>query len=73
MGNLKFDKKDIEIVEGDLSSFEDCKKALEGIEIAYYLVHSMEGYAKDWRNFWIKKKILLKPLAVHVTNVTLKE
>jgi uncharacterized protein YbjT (DUF2867 family) len=31
----------VEIVEGDLESAEDAARALEGIDIAYYLVHSM--------------------------------
>lgn len=56
LGNLKFDEKDIEIVEGDLSNFDDCKRALEGVDIAYYLVHSMEGSTKNWKEFSDKEK-----------------
>lgn len=31
----------IEIVQGDVTVERDCERALEGIDIAYYLVHSM--------------------------------
>ena len=33
----------VEVVEGDASSGEDCRRALEGVEVAYYLLHSMDG------------------------------
>lgn len=33
----------IEVVEGDLFQAESPERALEGIEVAYYLVHSMGG------------------------------
>jgi uncharacterized protein YbjT (DUF2867 family)/uncharacterized protein YndB with AHSA1/START domain len=34
---------DVEIVEGDLSDPEALRRALEGIDVAFYLVHSMYG------------------------------
>ncbi|WP_338751745.1 tryptophan-rich sensory protein [Janibacter alittae] len=33
----------IEIVEGDVTSGEDLREALAGVDVAYYLVHSMDG------------------------------
>ena len=41
----------VEIVEADLSKYEDCKRVLEGIDIAFYLVHSMEGSSRNWKKF----------------------
>ncbi len=35
LDNLNVNEKDIEIVEGDLSSFDDCLRALEGVDIVY--------------------------------------
>ncbi|VFJ13271.1 NAD-dependent epimerase/dehydratase family protein [Candidatus Nitrosocosmicus franklandus] len=46
----------VEVVEGDLSNYEDCLKALKDIDIAYYLVHSMEGSTKDWKKFSEKEQ-----------------
>lgn len=46
----------LEVVEGDLSNYEDCLKALKDIDIAYYLVHSMEGSSKNWKKFSEKEQ-----------------
>jgi uncharacterized protein YbjT (DUF2867 family) len=56
ISNLKIIEKDIQIVEGDLSNYNDCLNALDGIDIAYYLVHSMEGSTKDWKQFSQKEQ-----------------
>ena len=56
LDSLYVNEKDIEIIEGDLSKFDDCLKALEGIDIAYYLVHSMERSTKNWKEFSEKEK-----------------
>ncbi len=58
MDSLKVDKKDIEIVEGDLSIYDDCLKALDDVDVAYYLVHSMEGSTKNWKEFSEKEKTI---------------
>jgi uncharacterized protein YbjT (DUF2867 family) len=58
ISNLKYDEKDIETVEGDLFNYNDCLKALEGVDVAYYLVHSMEGSTKDWKKFSEKEKTI---------------
>lgn len=47
---------DIEVIEGDLSNYEDCLKALKDVDIAYYLVHSMEGSSKNWKRFSEKEQ-----------------
>lgn len=46
----------VEVVEGDLSNYEDCLKALKDVDIAYYLVHSMEGSSKNWKKFSEKEQ-----------------
>lgn len=35
--------EDIETVEGDATSPDDLARALDGVEVAYYLLHSMDG------------------------------
>ncbi len=54
--NLTNIENDIEIIEGDLSNYNDCLRALDGVDIAYYLVHSMEGSTKDWKKFSEKER-----------------
>ncbi|HEY7934468.1 MAG TPA: NAD(P)H-binding protein [Solirubrobacteraceae bacterium] len=36
---------EIEVIRGDVLSGEGLQRALEGVEVAYYLIHSMEGSA----------------------------
>jgi uncharacterized protein YbjT (DUF2867 family) len=70
--NLKVDEKDIEIVEGDLSNFKDCLSALDGIDIAYYLVHSMEGTTKNWKEFSEKEKTVAENFMRATTQCNVK-
>ena len=72
LDNLKVDEKDIEIVEGDLSNFDDCVRALDGIDIAYYLVHSMEGSTKNWREFSEKEKTVAENFMRATTQCNVK-
>jgi uncharacterized protein YbjT (DUF2867 family) len=42
----------IEVVEADLKDYSSLKNALMGCDVAYYLVHSMEGSSpKEWKKF----------------------
>lgn len=50
-------QKPVEIIEGDLSNYEDCLKALKNIDVAFYLVHSMEGSSRNWNKFSEKEKL----------------
>lgn len=47
-----FDKDTIRLVKADVSNYQDLARVMsEGIDIAYYLVHSMEGASKEWKKF----------------------
>lgn len=44
--------EDIRLVKADVSNYEDLARVMsEQIDIAYYLVHSMEGTSKQWKRF----------------------
>jgi uncharacterized protein YbjT (DUF2867 family) len=44
--------KDIRLIKANVSNYEDLAKVMsEQIDIAYYLVHSMEGTSKQWKKF----------------------
>ncbi|HXV45278.1 MAG TPA: NAD(P)H-binding protein [Nitrososphaera sp.] len=54
----------IRIVEGDVTKHDDLVRVMsEGIEVAYYLVHSMEGASKDWKKFSERDRIAAKNFA----------
>jgi uncharacterized protein YbjT (DUF2867 family) len=48
-----FDKKgkNIKYVAADASKYSDLVKAMTGVDMAFYLIHSMEGSSKDWKKF----------------------
>ncbi|HJU94611.1 MAG TPA: NAD-dependent epimerase/dehydratase family protein [Nitrososphaera sp.] len=44
--------EDVRLVKADVSNYEDLTGVMsEQIDIAYYLVHSMEGTSKQWKKF----------------------
>jgi uncharacterized protein YbjT (DUF2867 family) len=44
-------QNNVRMVRGDVSNYEEMVKALDGVDVAYYLVHSMEGGTKGWKQF----------------------
>ncbi len=49
--NYSSNKVNVKFVKADLFNEKQLEVALEGVEIAYYLVHSMEGDKKHWKEF----------------------
>jgi uncharacterized protein YbjT (DUF2867 family) len=41
----------LEIVYGDVQNYSDLIRVMCGVEIAFYLIHSMEGSSKEWKKF----------------------
>src|SRR5919199_1949945 len=41
----------VEIVEADVQNHSQLVKAMSGVNIAFYLIHSMEGSSKEWKKF----------------------
>src|SRR4030095_22591 len=40
--------QDVKYIAADASKRSDLIKAMTGVDIAFYLIHSMEGSSKDW-------------------------
>ncbi len=70
--NQNNNEKNIEIIEGDLSNYNDCLNALDGIDIVYYLVHSMEGSTKNWKKFSEKEKTTAENFSRVATQCSVK-
>ena len=49
--------KGLKLVHADASKYSDLVKAMTGVDIAYYLIHSMEGSSKDWKKFADRDRI----------------
>lgn len=50
------DSKNIRYVKADVFDLEQLEKAMQGIEVAYYLLHSMEGNKDEWQKFASREK-----------------
>jgi len=42
---------DVEVVKGDAGDYDSLVGALSGVDIAFYLIHSMEGPSANWGRF----------------------
>ena len=51
------DTRNVKYVQADVFDVTQLEKGLEGIEIAYYLLHSMEGSKDHWKEFASREKI----------------
>jgi uncharacterized protein YbjT (DUF2867 family) len=51
------DKEKVKYVKADVFKLTELKKAMEGVEVAFYLLHSMEGDSKHWQEFASREKI----------------
>ena len=50
------DKNNVKYVKADAFNVDELTNALEGIEIAFYLLHSMEGTKEKWEDFANREK-----------------
>ena len=39
------------MVQADAQNYSELVKALTGVDVAFYLIHSMEGSSKEWKKF----------------------
>ncbi|MFZ0647705.1 MAG: NAD(P)H-binding protein [Nitrososphaeraceae archaeon] len=49
--------KDLKFVSANASKYSDLIKAMTGVDIAFYLIHSMEGSSKNWKKFAERDRI----------------
>jgi len=49
--------KNVKYVTSDVFDKEQLIKSMQGIEVAYYLLHSMEGDKSEWQEFTNREKI----------------
>ncbi|MGA9153146.1 MAG: NAD(P)H-binding protein [Candidatus Nitrosopolaris sp.] len=44
----------IQIIKADVTNYAELLKAMAGIDVAFYLIHSMEGSSKEWKKLLCK-------------------
>lgn len=53
----------LEVVKANALNYSELVQALKGVDIAYYLIHSMEGSSKDWKKFAERDRIAAENFA----------
>ncbi|MCE2614600.1 MAG: NAD-dependent epimerase/dehydratase family protein, partial [Nitrosopumilus sp. (ex Thoosa mismalolli)] len=48
---LMNDSKNVKYVQADVFDLDELTRVMDGVEIAYYLLHSMEGDKSSWQEF----------------------
>ena len=56
------DNDRLRIVSADVQNYSDLIKVMKGVDIAYYLIHSMEGSSKEWKKFAERDRVAAKIL-----------
>jgi uncharacterized protein YbjT (DUF2867 family) len=65
--------EDIRLVKADVSNYEELARAMsEQIDVAYYLVHSMEGTSKEWKKFSERDRVAAMTFAKVTTDFGVK-
>ena len=66
------DTRNVKYVQADVFDITQLEKELVGIEIAYYLLHSMEGSKDHWKEFASREKIQAQNFLRAATKVGVK-
>lgn len=55
-------RDNLELVQADAQNYNELVKALTGVDVAFYLIHSMEGSSKEWKKFAERDRVAAKIL-----------
>lgn len=66
------DKNNVKYVKADAFNVDELTNALDGIEIAFYLLHSMEGTKEKWEDFANREKQQAQNFLKAATNAGVK-
>jgi uncharacterized protein YbjT (DUF2867 family) len=62
-GYFQNDKDSLEFMQTDVQDYPELVKALTGVDIAFYLIHSMEGSSKEWKKFEERDRVAAENFA----------
>ena len=51
------DSKNVNFVKVDVFDLDELTRAMDGVEVAYYLLHSMEGEKNSWQEFASRERL----------------
>ncbi len=56
-------RENLELVQADAQNYNELVKALSGVDVAFYLIHSMEGSSKEWKKFAERDRVAAENFA----------
>jgi len=56
-------RDNLEFVQADAQNYPELVKALTDVDVAFYLIHSMEGSSKEWKKFAERDRFAAKNFA----------
>jgi uncharacterized protein YbjT (DUF2867 family) len=62
----------VEVVKADASNYLELVEALKDVDVAFYLIHSMEGSTKKWQEFSKRDRIAAENFAKAVSETNTK-
>ena len=66
------DTNNVKYVQADVFDVEQLARAMDGIDIAYYLLHSMEGDKEHWKEFASRERIQAQNFLKAATQANVK-
>jgi uncharacterized protein YbjT (DUF2867 family) len=64
--------QDVKIVNADVTDYQQLVKAMSGVDVAFYLIHSMEGSSKEWKKFAERDQVAAENFARAATECGVK-
>ena len=62
----------VKIIKADASNYLELRRAMTGIDVAFYLIHSMEGSSKGWKKFAERDRVAAENFAKAATECRVK-
>jgi uncharacterized protein YbjT (DUF2867 family) len=62
----------VEIVEANVHDYSQLVKTMNGVNIAFYLIHSMEGSSKEWKKFSQRDRLAAQNFAKAATECSVE-
>jgi uncharacterized protein YbjT (DUF2867 family) len=66
------DTNNVKYIQADVFELDQLKHAMKGVEVAYYLLHSMEGSKDQWKEFASREKIQAQNFLAAATKAGVK-
>jgi uncharacterized protein YbjT (DUF2867 family) len=64
--------ENVKVNKADVMNYRELINVMSGIDVAFYLIHSMEGSSKDWEKFAEKDRLAAENFATAATECGIK-